>query len=54
MDTKRRFKVQGRDESGDILVLLTDNEGRAKAMFRDMKGDLEEVEMTDANAASVG
>lgn len=47
MDEQRRFKVQGVDENGDIVIMLTNDEDRAKSFFADMKKDLNEVELKD-------
>lgn len=49
---QRRFSVTGRDAEGDLHVFITDDQERAEATRRHFSGDLENVEVQDAQRQS--
>jgi hypothetical protein len=44
----RRFTVHGIDEDGDVQAFHTDSPAHAASVYKQMKADLEEVELIDA------
>ena len=46
---KRRFRVTGIDDLGDVHVFLTDNPQRAEGVAEAMREELDQVERVDVS-----